>query len=119
MGQGNVLTCVILFTKGGGGGLDGGWLPSISHRSHDQHPVEGVSFPASITSHMAKGRGVCIQGVGFPACITSYMIRERGSASIGEWSPPRENWERGRYASYWNAFLFILYFTLYKKNCYI
>ena len=88
LGQGNVLhLCVILFMVGGGGGVGfpactgrGGWLPCM-------HWEGGVGFPA------CTGKGVgfpaCTgKGVGFPACTRTG--------------------KSGRYASYWNAFLFLL-----------
>ena len=54
-----------------------------------------VGFSACITGHMT--RGVCIWGV----CIRGYM------GYYGIWS------DSGRYASYWNAFLFVLFLSLH------
>ena len=74
----------------------------------------------------------CSQGVGFPACITGHMtirVRIQGvSASRGRGLHPEVGRTPqpkyygiqstgGRYASYWNAFLFTIYFhsKLYKN----
>ena len=75
--------CVILFTGG-----EGGWLPSMHHRSHDQGSV-------------FRG-GVCLQGSSYrgqgldrpPPRLMGHMVYY-GIRST-----------RGRYASYWNAFFF-------------
>ena len=50
------------------------------------------------------------EGVGFPACITGHMTGVGGLHPGGLGTPPpthTQNWESGRYASYWNASLFI------------
>ena len=84
-----LLTCVILFTGWG-------WLRNMHHRSHDQHP----------------GGWVCIQGRGglHPGGGAQHP-GEGGSAfkrgGVGQTSPLHLKWESGRYASYWNASLFI------------
>ena len=85
LGQGNVLhLCVILFMVGG--------LAS-------QHALGGgVGFPActgkvGLASLHALGRGV-----GFPAC-TGKEVGFPACTRTGK---------SGRYASYWNAFLFLL-----------
>ena len=54
LGQGNVVTGVCLSTE------EGGWLPSMHHRSHDQGE-EGL-HPGGVGLH-PEDRGVCIQGV--------------------------------------------------------
>ena len=91
-----LLTCVILFT---------GWgqLRNMHHRSHDQHP--GGGLPSMYhRSHdqggsASRGGEVCIQGTG------GVYIQEGGG--VGQTSPLHLKWESGRYASYWNASLFI------------
>ena len=87
-------------------GVGGGWLPRMHHRLHDQgglHPGRGL-HPGGGGLH--PGGGVCIQegglhlgglhpvGVGRPYPPTRYM-EYYGIRSTS-----------GRYASYWNAFLF-------------
>ena len=93
-------------------------IPSV-HR-------EGVGIPACITGHMTKGsasrgvlhpRGVCIQegfaskrGLhpGVEVCIGGGGLHPEG---VGRTPPPpvyyRIQSTSGRYASYWNAFLFL------------
>ena len=71
---------------------------------------EGVGFPACITGDMT--RGVCIGGGvagGFPASNTCHMTE--GVSIQGRWVDPHPKIHgirstSGRYAFYWNAFLF-------------
>ena len=94
--------CVILFT--------GGWLPSMHDRSHDQ----GVGGSASRGRSASKG--VCIGGglhAGVVVCIWG----------VGQTPLPEIDgilWDRstsGRYASYWNAFLFEYVLKTYIPVC--
>ena len=41
-----------------------GWLPSMHHRPHDQHPRGGRGWLPSM-HHRSHDQGVCIQGVGY------------------------------------------------------
>ena len=66
----------------------GGLCPSMQHRSHDQ----GGSLSGGVS---VQGGGLC----------------PRGSPSG---RPPLNTVTRGRYASYWNAFL--LFFSLVARN---
>ena len=52
LGEGNVLTAVCLFTRGGG------FLPSMHHRSHDQHPRDLHPESASRVSAYVGGEGL-------------------------------------------------------------
>ena len=64
------------------------------------------------------------RGVGFPACITGHMTS--GGSASREWvciqrvgRPPPQHYgirsTSGRYASYWNAFLFQRSFVINRK----
>ena len=92
--EGNVFTPVCHPVHG-----EGGWIPSMHHRSHDH----GAPPPRG-GSASGRGRGVCIHG-GLPP---------GGSSSRG-WAdyplPPEQYGIRstsGRCASFWNAFLFTI-----------
>ena len=110
---------VILFTGVG----EGGWLPSMHHKSHDHHPGGGVGFPACITGHMTgslhpgglhpggggsvsrwrgglhpgRGRGLH-PGRGTGVCIQGASASRDGLSAyrgVGQKSPPpHRNWER-------------------------
>ena len=57
-----------------------GWLTSMHYRSLDQpQGLEGVGFPACITGHMIRGRGVCIHEE------RGLHPGKRGSVSRGGW----------------------------------
>ena len=58
---------------------EGGWLPSMHHRSHDQHPRGRVAsqHASQVTWPASKGEG------GFPTCITGHMTSIQG----GGWLP--------------------------------
>ena len=96
----------------------GGWLPSMHHKSHDQHP--GGGFPAYITGHMtrgseSRGKGVCIQGEGV------YIQRKEGLYTGGFEQIPMVVTSScsncsSQYGSYWNAFLFPSLFAPYDAS---
>ena len=70
--------CVILFMG------ERGWLSSMHHRSHDQHPGGGVGFPAYITGHMASIQGVGLHSGGSVSGGSTY----RG---VGQTPPQTRN----------------------------
>ena len=106
LGEGNVFTPVCHSVQRG----EGGWLPSM-YKGHMTHRVclQGVVclqeslHPGGFASRGwgSLSRGVCLQGRGW-ADPLRYM-EYYGIQSTG-----------GRYASYWNAFLFGENFD---KNC--
>ena len=76
-------------------------IPSVLSSVHGQEGGAVVGFPAGITGHMTGGRG------GLPPGDGVYIQRGGGWAD----PPLSEHWRirstNGRYASYWNAFLFM------------
>ena len=111
---------VILFTGGGA------WPPSMHHRSYDQgrsasRGVGSVSRGGGLhpreEGSVTRGWGLHPGGVGLhPGESTSRgggRSASRGGASASRGSVSRGrgirwNWESGRCASYWNAFLFYM-----------
>ena len=86
----------------------GGWYPSMPCRIPGLHPrgklrglARGISrpTPGGVSPGPQKGGG---------------LLREQwgsapgGACSGGVWSPPCDSYCCGRYASYWNAFLYKL-----------
>ena len=79
--------CVILFPVGRG------WLPSMHHGSHDQHPggvcfqagsgSRGVCLQAGSGSRGVFIQGVCLRGVCLQGGSASTGFAYRGSASRG------------------------------------
>ena len=94
--------CVILFT-GGGGSASRGDLPLEGVGSA---PREGGGSLYPEGGSASGGGGVCI---GAGVCLQGGIFIQRGVCILGVGRHP--NWilrhTSGRYASYWNAFLFL------------
>ena len=77
--------------------------PSV-HGSMYLQSGGGFSGPGFL---LGVGPSGFVSGGGYPSTHLPDMDRGGGSADT-YWQPPHVRWASGQYASYWNAFLFLI-----------
>ena len=97
----------------------GGWYPSMPCRFPGPHPRgSSMVWPGAVSRSTPRGVPRPTQGVSRPTpggtcsrgrCLLQGVACSRGHLHRGGVEIPREGYCCGRYASYWNAFLFYRY----------
>ena len=113
LGQGNIFAPVCHSVQGGG------WYPSMHCRSYHSMPCSSLlgggevgGIPACLAGFQAYTQGWCLGGSGQGVPALEGAAQGDACSGGGVWTP-RDGYCCGRYASYWNAFLFYLNFIGY------